>query len=166
MYFAALLATVSIGAAESEKPTGMPAELSRRIDEGLLGEWKYEITWSDKTILGEETVRWARKKAGILIQGTMVTDGKKSDYVTLLGWNGAEKALVGRGFNSEGDEWMNCWSQLGKDKWTGQGSGTFAGKKWESAVSLEFKKDSLRYEDVTEGKPWIGVYTRVAKPAR
>jgi hypothetical protein len=52
---------------------------------------------------------------------------------------------------------------LTKDKWTGRGSSTYEGTQWDSPATLEFKENSLRYEDVTNGKPWVGVYTRTAK---
>ncbi len=160
---AGMLLLASVTVAQDTKPTQMPAELSKQIDECLIGEWTYEVSWGDKKFTGEETTRWIGRKIGILIQGHLMASGKRTNYVMLQGWDGSAKAIVGRGFTSDGEASTGCWTDFSKDRWTGHGEGIYQGKRWESPSKLEFLKDSLRYEDTTHGKPWIAIYKR--KPA-
>jgi hypothetical protein len=160
---AALLLTVSMVTAQEGKVTTMPAELRTQIEEQMIGEYAYQVTWDDKKMNGEETIRFVGRKTGVLIQGHMIADGKRVNYVLLLAWDGVEGAMVGHSFTSDGETGTTHWTKFSKDKWTGNGSGIYQGKRWESPTTLEFKKDSIRYEDVTDGKPWVGVYTRKPK---
>ncbi len=160
---AAFLMAVSMAAAPEEELATMPADLRRQIDERMIGECTYEATWGDKKITGEEMTRWAGGKTGVVIQGHSTLGGKKSNYVVLMGWDAAENAFVSHGFNSEGETWTSRWTKFSGDKWEGKGEGIYQGKRWESPATLEFEKDSTRYEDVTDGKPWVAIYTRKAK---
>jgi hypothetical protein len=160
---AALLLTVSMVTAQEGKVTTMPAELRTQIEEQMIGQWSFQATWGDKRMNGEVTMRWAGRKTGVVSQGYMNTDGKKINYVVLLAWDGVEGAMVSHGFTSDGETGTTHWTKFSKDKWTGHGSGIYQGVKWKSPTTLEFKKDSSRYEDVTDGKPWVAVYTRKPK---
>jgi hypothetical protein len=164
-------ATLLIGlsvvtAPEANVTTTMPAELREQIDQRMIGQVTYQGTWGAKKFKGEETTQWVRRKTGILIQGYLVTDGKRSNYVILMGWDGGERILVARGFNSEGETWTSQWTKFSKDKWTGHGSGVYQGAKWDSPSTLEFRAGGSRYEDTTDGKPWVAEYTRKAKKAK
>lgn len=140
-----------------------PAKLQKQIDESVIGEWTYEGSWGEKKFSGEDRSRWTARKTAVLSVGFEMANGKRVNYVNLMGWDGEAKKLVHRGFNSNGETWSGEWSVLTKTKWTGKGAGLYDGKKWESAATLEFKKDWQRYEDVTDGKPWIAVSSRKAK---
>lgn len=163
--YAGMLLLASMAVGQDAKPTMMPTDLRKQIDERLIGEWTYEVTWGEKKYIGEETTRWIGRKMGILIQGHLMVDGKRTGYVMLQGWDGNANAIVGRGFTSDGEASTGCWTDFSKEKWTGHGEGMYQGKKWESPSKLEFLKDSQRYEDTTHGKPWIAVYKRKSAPA-
>jgi hypothetical protein len=152
--------------AEEIQPTTMPVELRRQIDERLIGQWTYEVTWGEKEFTGEETTRWIGRKNGILIQGNIMVDGSRINYAMMQGWDGSVNALVGRGFTSDGESSTGCWTDFSEEKWTGHGEGIYQGKRWKSPSQLEFLKDSLRYEDVTQGKPWVAVYKRKLESAK
>jgi hypothetical protein len=162
--YAAVLLSASIAVSQEGGKLQIPAEVREHIDAHMIGKWTFKVTWGNKTYEGAETIRWTGRKTGLLIQNHANIDGKRMDSVVLLGWGGGEKALVGYGFSSEGETWQSQWTKFSKNKWEGHGTGTFQGEKWDSPCTLEFGKDSMRYEDITGGKPWVGVYTRAAKP--
>ena len=70
---------------------------------------------------------------------------------------------MGHGFNDLGETGTSEWDKISADKWTGNGSGIYRGEPWKSPAKLEFKKNWQRYEDSTDGKPWIATFTRKAK---
>ena len=80
-------------------------------------------------------------------------------FTVITGWEPDTKTLIEHGFYSNGDNWNTRW-KLGKEKWSGQGTGLYMGKEWKSPTKLELKKDSYRYEDTTEGKPFVIVSKR------
>ena len=161
-------ATLLIGlsvvtAPEANVSTTMPAELKEHIDQRMIGQSTYQGQWGAKKFNGAETTRWTRRKTGILIQGHCVMDGKRSSYVVLMGWDGGERDLIARGFNSDGETFTSRWTKFSKDKWTGHGEGVFQGLRYDSPATLEFRAGGSRYEDTTDGKPWVAEYTRKAK---
>ena len=158
-----LLMALTMSAGQAEKVTPMPPDLRKQIDDHLIGVWTWEATWGDKTFKGETTTRWTRGKTAVLMQGYSVVDGKRTTDVHLLGWDGVNQALIGRGFTSDGDTGTVRWTEYSKGKWTGQGSGIYMGKPWESQTTLELMKDQTRYQDVTDGKPYVATYTRKVK---
>ena len=79
-----------------------------------------------------------------------------------MGWDVEGKKLVSRGFSIDGTS-THEWTKFANDKWEGHGIGTGVGVEWDSPATLELKKDWRRYEDIADGKPWIGVWTRKAK---
>ena len=164
---ATLLMSLSVVTApEANVTTAMPAELREHIDQRMIGQKTYQGNWGAKKFKGEESTRWVRRKTGILSQGHSVMDGKRTDYVELMGWDSGKRALVVRGFNSDGETWTNQWTKFSKDKWTGHGSGVYQGVKWDSPSTLEFRANGSRYEDTTDGKPWVAEYTRKAKKTK
>jgi hypothetical protein len=152
-----VLLLVSVATGQEVKNVPMPVELQQQIDERIIGERTYEVAWGEKKYTGEEKTRWIGRKSGILTQGFVVEDGERVNYVVLQGWDGNTEALVGRGFNSNGETWAESWTEFSKEKWTGHGEGIYQGKRWKSPAKLEFLKDSTRYEDITDGKPWVSV---------
>ncbi len=139
-----------------------PAKLQKQIEEMMIGEWTWEGSWGDKKLSGEDRVRWVARKTGLLSVGFEMSDGQRVEFVSLMGWDAEAKKLVYQTFDSDGGTWSGEWSELTADKWTGKGQGVYKGVRWNSATTLKFNKDGQRYEDVTDGKPWIAEYSRKA----
>ena len=136
----------------------------KQINQHIIGQWTHRTTWDDKVIEGEETARWTKGRVAVTLQGYMVLEGKRSNYAVLMGWDSSAKAVVAHGVNTDGETWTIHWTDLSDDVWKGHGTGDYQGKKWKSETKFEFGEESNRYEDVTLGKPWIGVLKRKAKP--
>jgi hypothetical protein len=85
-----------MAAAPEKKLATMPTERQRQIDERMIGQCTYEVTWGDKKYKGPETTRWAGRRTGILVQGHVTMDGKRSNYVLLMGSDarGEEKKML------------------------------------------------------------------------
>ena len=86
-------------------------------------------------------------------------DGK-AEYTELLGWNATLQELVSLTFSSRGEHGFLHWQRLSKDKWTGRGTGRWRGKEWDSPTTAEWKVNEFRYEDISDGKPFVSVFTR------
>jgi len=163
---AILVLAASLAAGQAEGDAKMPDALRKQIDEQYVGEWVAKATFDGETIPEEWSVQWADGKAWLVIQVTSVNKGKKTVAAGVIGWDAVDRSLVVQMFDTNGDQGTTRWKEFSPTAWKGQGSGSYGGKKWESATTLEFRKDGVRYEDITLGKPWVSVATRkpVAPP--
>lgn len=87
-------------------------------------------------------------------------DGKKIDVTELLGWDSKSGHVLVHGFTSDGASYTMRWTRLLPNKWTGRGTGSWKGKEWKSKTTMEWKDNFARYEDVTEGKPFVVILKR------
>lgn len=138
----------------------MPLTIRKQIESSVIGEWKYEGHWGDKKFGGEESVRWGADKTAVIREGHELNDGKRTNYTMLLGWDSETKTLKYRGFSSKGESWSGEWSDLESQEWNGMGQGVYEGIKWKSKTSVRFGKDTIRYQDTTDGKKWVAEFWR------
>lgn len=138
----------------------MPAHVQEQIEKHIIGEWTYKGSWGDKRFSGEDRVRWADGKAAVITEGEEDLGGKKNKYVYVMGWDGESQKLVGHGFNDAGETYHFEWTQLSANTWTGNGYGIYRGEPWKSPAKYEFKDNWQRYEDTTDGNPWVAEFTR------
>lgn len=140
---------------------GMPKEIRQHIDEHMVGEWRTQTTWGDKTVEGRIRSRWANGNKAVISEAFgLGFDGEDVYVTTVLGWDANAKCLVEYNVTSEGEHWNYHWTNLSSDEWSGQGSGVFNGKDWSSPAKIQWAADGARYEDVTEGKPFVIVTKR------
>ncbi len=158
-----LVVSVAVCMGQAEAKPGIPAEVQQAIEKHLIGESAFEGTFGGKKFTGEESWRWASDKSTAIIEGFIEMDGAKLPYTSLAGWETSKKALLVTGFFAGGDIGTTRWTEFSADSWQGRITGTFEGRTYESAAKIEFKPDSVRYEDTTDGKPWISAAKR--KPA-
>lgn len=151
------------GTASKPGVSAMPAELRKQIDDHVIGEWSYAGNWGDQRLNGEERVTWRAGKAGVLYVGHEVIDGKRENYVVVMGWDGEARKLICHGFLENGETTTTEWTRFSNRKWAGQWMGAYRGVKSGSPATLEFKDNWQRYEDETDGKPWLAVFTRKTK---
>jgi hypothetical protein len=160
----ALLVLVFIIAGPSEiSAQGMPKKFRKHIQDHMIGQWTAELTWGDEKSTGEHRMRWASNRSCVIEQITFTDKDGDANQTNLWGWDSLSEAMVVHGFSSRGDHFTIRFDKLADDKWTGHGKGTFAGKPWESAASIEWSKDSIKYEDTTDGKPFVLVTKRKPK---
>lgn len=138
----------------------MPADLRAQIDAQFIGDWTWEVAFGDDKYQGEESFTWAGGKAWVVQRGYALVDGQKESYECLIGWRSDEKALVFSAHSANGDYSVTRWTAFSSDGWTGEGSGIYMGKPWKSPAKLDFKGDLVRYEDTTDGKPWVKILRR------
>ena len=69
--------------------------------------------------------------------------------------DGSKETVHVRGFTSDGYSWTGEWKKLSKGKWEGTASG--------KPATFELKGDSMRYEDSTDGTPWLSEFSRKKK---
>lgn len=154
-----LAASMMVG----QTSTGMPDELRRQIDEHLIGKWTSTTTWGDTVTTGESRSTWADGGQSVITEavGTDI-EGDISYVTTVLGWDASKKCLVNLSTTSKGEYWGYRWTDLKKNEWNGHGKGVYQNKEWSSEAKLQFTEDGNRYEDVTEGKPFVVVSKRKA----
>jgi hypothetical protein len=87
-------------------------------------------------------------------------DGTKVHATTIVGWDADKKCPVEYTVSSKGEHWSFRWTRVSANEWAGQGSGIFNGKEWTSSAKIQWKEDESRYEDTTEGKPFVIVSKR------
>ena len=155
--------SVALCISQTDAKPNIPEPVQQVIEKSLIGEMSFEGTYGGKTFTGEESWRWANDKTTAIIEGFIEMDGVKLPYTSLAGWEASNKALLVTGFFAGGDISTTRWTEFSADLWKGRIVGTFQGRTYESAAKIEFKPDSVRYEDTTDGKPWISVAKR--KPA-
>ena len=161
---AMVLLSLTISAGEEKTPIAMPPAVRKQINQHIIGQWTQRVTWGDQVMEGEETIRWTKGRAGLILQGYLVADGKRTDYAALIGWDSVQKAIVGHSVNTDGETGTTRWTEISADGWKGHGEGVFQGERWQSDTKLAFGEESNQYEDVTLGKPWIAVFKRKPKP--
>lgn len=144
--------------------TKMPPDLAKQIDERMIGDWVLESTHGETPATGEESWNWGTDKSCVVLSGFWILDGKKTTYGGAMGWDGAAKSLVSHYFSTDGDVGTTHWTELGPNKWTGEWEGTYLGQKSKTPAKLEFTKDRKRYEDITNGKPYVAILKRKPKP--
>ena len=142
---------------------GMPKEVKNRIRDHMIGQWTAQATWGDDKSEGEHRIRWSSGRSCVIEQITFSDKDGKAQQTNLWGWDLATKSIMIYGFTSRGDQFVMQFNDLSNDKWTGHGKGTFQGKEWKSPASVELTKDSIKYEDTTEGKPYVLVLKRKPK---
>lgn len=152
-----LASSMMIGQAASK--TAMPPEVQQQIDTQLVGHWSFTGTFGDQKFHGTETWRWQNGKTSLIIEGILEIGGERLLSTSLAGWDVNKKALVVTGFGG-GDTWTTHWTEFSPEEWKGRISGVYEGKPYDSPAKIQFLKDSVRYEDTTNGKPWVSVGTR------
>jgi hypothetical protein len=124
--------------------------------ESMVGSWTFKGTDGDRKFSGAETIRLTNNKTAILQEGYFdLVEGKKEHYVILSGWDGSKETVHVRGFTSDGYSWTGEWKKLSNGKWEGTAS--------KKPATFELKGDSMRYEDSSDGTPWISEFSRKKK---
>lgn len=159
MLSTALLLTASIVVGQADG--GMPQRLRQHIEKHVIGEWSTQTTWGDHVVSGESRSRWAHGGKCVISEATGLDfAGVKVHTTTISGWDAEAKCLVEHSLTSKGEHWSLRWTGLSGDEWAGQGSGIYNGKEWSSPAKMQWKEDEARYEDTTEGKPFVIVSKR------
>ena len=141
---------------------GMPENIRQQIDRHLIGRWSGHVDFDGKTTSERYTYKWAnaQKKNSLLF--SLTTEGYTQTKIGF--WDAEKKHFVFQAQTSRGDHFVTVFDKFAEGKWSGHGSGIFDGKVWDSAVALSWPDaNSLHYEDLTDGKPWVSKATRVAK---
>ncbi len=76
-------------------------------------------------------------------------------------WDEEKNAVVYHGVVSRGDYWTVVYDKHSKDTWTGSGVGRWDGQVWQSNTRIDWKDDSFRYEDITQGEKFVIEGSRV-----
>jgi len=155
--FAVVLGTTKVNG------QGMPKEVRNQIRDHLIGQWTSQGTWGNEKSQGEHKIRWSSKRSCVIEQMTVSDKDGEVKQTNLWGWDPATKSMMIYGFSSRGDHFVIQFNDLANDKWTGHGKGTFQGKEWKSPASIEWSKDSIKYEDTTDGKPFVLLSKRKPK---
>lgn len=159
-----LFVSVALCLGQTDTNNVMPDTVRQVLEQQFLGDLTIEGTFGGKPFAGEETWRWASDRSTAIIEGVIVMDGAQLPYTSVAGWEASGQVLVVTGFFSGGDVATTRWSSFSADGWKGRIVGTFEGRPYESSAQIEFKPDSMRYEDTTDGKQWISVAKRKATP--
>ena len=144
---------------------GIPEKIRKQIDQRLIGRWSSQLDFEGETTSRRFTYKWAdaKKKNSLLFSMTA------EDYTgTEIGfWDAKEKHFVFQAQTSRGDHFVTIYDKFEDDQWTGHGSGIFDGKVWDSDARMSWPdENSLHYEDLTDGKPWVSKSKRMAKGPR
>ena len=146
-----------VSSLSAQEPASIPASVQKHMA-SMVGSWTFKGKAGDGKFSGEETIRLSSNKTALIQEGYFAAKrpgGKKEHYVILSGWDGGKKTVLVRGFTSDGITWTGEWKKVKNGKWVGTASG--------APAKFEVKKDSMRYEDASSGKPgepWISEFTR------
>jgi uncharacterized protein (TIGR02246 family) len=141
---------------------GMPENIRQQIDQHLIGRWSSQLDFDEKTTSESFTYRWANAKKKNSLLFSLTTEGYTQTQIGF--WDAEKKHFVFQAQTSRGDHFVTVFDKFAEGKWSGHGSGIFDGKVWDSAAALSWPDaNSLHYEDLTDGKPWVSKATRVAK---
>lgn len=138
----------------------MPDKIKQHFEKMVIGDWQ-DVTYFDgKEVAGRFSWRWS--KSGKTAICDWIGDGYTTTQVAH--WDPEAEAVVIHGTTDRGDFWVVRYDELTDSQWTGQGSGVWDGKKWESKTKMQWiDEGSHVYEDVTEGKPFVVKSKRVQK---
>ena len=143
----------------AESSPALAAELPASVRQHMakmVGQWSFEGVDGDRRFRGKEAIRLTSNGTALLQEGYFeLPGGGKEHYVILSGWDASGKTVRVRGFTSDGYSWTGEWKTLNGSKWQGTASG--------NAASFAVEKDTMRYEDAGDGKPWISRFTRIKK---
>jgi hypothetical protein len=154
-----LAASMAVGQTNSS----MPKDVRQQIDRHLIGEWTSQTTWGDQSASGEHRSAWTDGGQCVITEQVGSDfDGSTVHATTVLGWDAAKKCLVDFTITSKGEHWGYRWTDLKQDGWAGEGTGVYQNNEWSAPATLRFGEDGNRYEDVTEGKPFVIVWKRKA----
>jgi len=141
---------------------GMPENIRQQIDQHLIGRWSGHVDFDGKTTSQRYTFKWANAKKKNSLLFSLTTEGYTETKIGF--WDAEKKHFVMQSHTSRGDHWVTHYDQFEDDKWSGHGSGIFDEMVWDSDATLSWPDaNSLHYEDLTDGKPWVSKVKRVAK---
>ena len=160
MLSTSLLFVASLVVGQADIPSTMPEEIRAHLEKHLVGEWTFERTWGEEEVKGDYCATWDEGKYCLVTRSTHTEDGKKISATELLGWDSKSGHVLSHGFSSDGASYTMRWTRLRPNKWTGRGAGWWKGKEWKSKATMEWEDDLVRYEDVTEGKPFVAILKR------
>ena len=160
MFSTAFLLATSMVVGQADEAGGMPTAVRDQLDKHFIGEWSLERTWKGKTVKGDYSAKWVQGRHCVFIESSLVEDGKKKHVTELLGWEAKAGIPVLHAFVSNGDAYTMRWNKVLPEKWTGQGVGASDKRDWKSKITIEWKDDLVRYEDITEGEPWVVILRR------
>ena len=149
---ASLLVFVSCVPASAE---GMPDRIRKTFEEHIIGAWEFTTVFDGQTTKQLVVNKWLPGKSAIFGINFDVEGKESSAAYSLEGWDEASKTIVGHGFGSSGGTWSVTYDKVGDKLWEGSGVGTWKGKEWRSPAKIEWTNNGFRYEDTTEGKPFI-----------
>lgn len=154
MRYLALFASalICMSSTLAQEATPIPAAVKNHM-QSMVGSWTFSGTEGDRKFSGAEVIRLTNGGTALLQEGHFDLGGAgKEHYVILSGWDGDKKLVSVRGFTSNGYTWVGQWKTLKDGTWSGTASG--------KPASFEVKKDTMRYEDAGEGKPWVSNFKR------
>lgn len=144
----------------------IPDEIRNHFNEHIVGSWINETTWGKEKITGHSMNAWDEIAMTVRSVG-YAADSKGQLLISEThGWDPFNKEWVSHGFDSRGSSWTVRWKQDQRNdstRWVGTGAGVYDGKKWESATKLIFNKNEARYEDTTDGLPFVTISKRKDK---
>lgn len=138
----------------------MPAKV-KQIFADRIGHWASTTTWNGTTDRSVLTNTWAMDKRSILCKWTMLQSDGLFDATEIISWDSAKDAVVVHGTSTRGDYWISTYDKQAGNIWSGHATGMWNGKPWESPIKIEWSENGWRYEDTTEGKPFVSVGKRV-----
>ncbi|MEL6105412.1 MAG: hypothetical protein AAFU85_05225 [Planctomycetota bacterium] len=131
----------------------IPTEVKSHL-QSMVGSWTFSGTEGERKFSGAEVIRLTNNGTALLQEGYFdLGGGGKEHYVILSGWDGEKETVRVRGFTSEGYTWVGEWKTLKDGTW----SGTASGKR----ATFRVAKDSMRYEDASQGTAWVSEFKRV-----
>ena len=144
---------ITVSPLSADEVAKIPANVQKHM-KGMVGSWTFKGTEGDRKFFGKETIRLTNNQTALLQEGYFdLGNGEKEHYVILSGWDGDKKTMVVRGFTTDGYTWSGEWKTLNGSKWIGTASGTKA--------TFDVSANRMRYEDASNGTPWISEFTRV-----
>jgi hypothetical protein len=134
---------------------GMPDRIRKAFDQNIIGNWQFTTEFGGQTTKQLVVNKWLPGKTAALGINFDVEGDEPSAAYSLLGWDQASKAIISHGFGSAGNTWTITYDKVSNTIWEGHGVGTWKGQEWKSPAKIEWSNDGFRYEDITEGKPFI-----------
>ena len=142
----------------------VPDHVKQRL-EWMLGNWESTNTWDGTESHSINTTRRSDDNAGVVIEFTTFDSRGSVDGLESVCWDDTLNAVVYHGVTSRGDYWKVVYDKHAEDEWSGHGTGRWSEGVWDSDTRLEWATDGFRYEDETQGKPFVIVGRKRAQAA-
>ena len=140
---------------------GMPERIQKHLDDHLIGRWKITTRWKNEVQEAKNELKWSPQRNTVIGEWTPVGDDQSGASTQVISWDPQTEEVVFSGFSATSGYYVMRYGELDENKWTGKGTGFWEGKEWESPVSIQWKDNEYRYEDISDGEPFVEIGKRM-----